>query len=90
MLVTRVGAELHAQTLEVNTADYRHAPGPDPDAYRVNPDTQDPPVIHSGVVCCLLFYVLATSKVISGWAPSYDSETYKAAPLENQVTSTMT
>ena len=43
---------------------------------------------------CLLFYVLATSKVISGWVPTCDSahswRLYGAAPLEDQAISTMT
>ena len=45
-------------------------------------------------VCLLLFYVLATSKVISGRLPTYDSahswRLYSVAPLENQASSTMT
>ena len=46
------------------------------------------------ILFCLLFYVLATSKIITGWAPTCGSVhswwLYSAAPLGNQVTSTMT
>ena len=48
------------------------------------------------IICsvCLLFYVLAASKVISGQVPSCDSahswRFYSAAPLGNQTASTMT
>ena len=28
--------------------------------------------INSKLVCLLLYYILATSKVISGWIPTYD------------------
>ena len=45
-------------------------------------------------VCLLSFYVLATSNVISGWAPTSDSahswRLHSAAPLGNQTASTMT
>ena len=41
----------------------------------------------------LLFYILAISKVTSGWAQTCDSAHswlfYSAAPLGNQATSTM-
>ena len=43
---------------------------------------------------CWLFYVLATSTVISGWAPTCDSVhlwwPFCAAPVGNQATATMT
>ena len=46
------------------------------------------------LIWCLLFYVLATSKGISGEVPTCDSVhslwLYSAASLEHQVTSTMT
>ena len=42
---------------------------------------------------CLLFYVLGTYKVISGWVPTRDSahswQLYNAATLGNQVVNTM-
>ena len=42
----------------------------------------------------LEFYILATSKVISGWVLTYDSahswQLYNAVPLGDQATSTMT
>ena len=45
-------------------------------------------------ICLLLFYVLATSEVISEWVPTCDSahswQFYSATPLGNQATSTMT
>ena len=44
------------------------------------------------VVCLLWLYVLAMSKVISGWVPTCDSwhswRLYSAAPLGNQAAST--
>ena len=44
--------------------------------------------------CLLLGYILATSKVISGWVPTCDSGhswwLHSAAPLRNQAVSTMT
>ena len=44
--------------------------------------------------CLLLFYIIATSKVILGWVPNCDSvhlwQVYSADPLGNQATSTMT
>ena len=51
-------------------------------------------IIPRMAVCLLLFYVLSTSKVISGWVPTCDRthpwQLYSAAPLGNQATSTMT
>ena len=45
-------------------------------------------------IVCLLFHVLATSTVISGWVLTYDNAhswwLYNAASLEHQPTSTMT
>ena len=45
-------------------------------------------------ICLLLFYVLATSKVILGWLRTCDSahswRIYSATSLEHQATSTMT
>ena len=44
--------------------------------------------------CLLKFYILATSKVISGWVPTIDSadllQLYSAAKLGDQAASTMT
>ena len=49
---------------------------------------------HHWVGWLLGFYILATSKVITGWVPSCDSAQswwfYSVAPLGNQATSTMT
>ena len=46
------------------------------------------------MVGLLEFYILATSKVVSGWIPTCDSvhscALYSAAPLENEAASTMT
>ena len=47
--------------------------------------------IHILLVWLLDLYVLATSKVISGWVPTYDSaQLYCAAPPGHQVTGIMT
>ena len=50
--------------------------------------------LYHGLFVCLLFYVLATPKVISGWAPTCDSShswrLNSAASLGQQAAGTMT
>ena len=56
--------------------------------------TNNLPADCSGNIVCLLFYVLATSKVISEWASTCDSAhswwLNSASPLGDQAASTMT
>ena len=60
----------------------------------VNRIENGPDSIVGTFVCLLFLYVLATSMVISGWVPTFDSAhawcLYSAAPLRDQAASTMT